>query len=152
MKVHVCNLREGRACSEVPESRRCSNCPVWVAPKAVESEQARDAGRYRWLRDKAMEATGTTVWCVIGSHGDNTRPTHGDTLDKALDAAMSASGAPAAAPAGKALRWLTREELESYLGLGNKLTENEFMACKFAMEKFVERNGLPTPAGEGERS
>ncbi len=59
----------------------------------AELEQARaDAERYRFLRDKAINASpfnknGHMVWAVIGLSAEEHHPADGEELDRAIDAA-----------------------------------------------------------------
>jgi hypothetical protein len=58
------------------------------------AEVAREAARYRHLRDEAVwlgepNESGDMVWCVIGPHGNAAGPIDGVELDAAVDAAMA---------------------------------------------------------------
>lgn len=70
-----------------------------IAPVAQVGEQsadARDAARYRWLRDQAREADGVAPIAVmmdwrgtpVGDELDSYGIRSGDVLDHAMDAAM----------------------------------------------------------------
>jgi len=54
-------------------------CALLAAPVAADTEQARDAVRYRWLRNQ--QSWGTVVYEAIGYRA-------GEDFDKAIDAAM----------------------------------------------------------------
>ena len=56
----------------------------------------KDAERYRWLRDKALDVVACwerggqqEPWCVIGTCADDAVPCSGTELDAAIDAAMN---------------------------------------------------------------
>lgn len=147
------------------------------APNPVEREQARDAGPKMapvqgyapgipWALHLEAYEVYSKKWApqpaLIDLEGRNCRGGfHVTELDEFIPgwrerATLLASGAPAAAPAGKALRWLTDEEVQElkHEWLNSPALHDEFLAgAIFAQGKLFEVNGLPSPAGgEGERS
>lgn len=63
-------------------------------PLVGQDADARDAARYRWLRNVAVWATTDrdSVWCVTGTRHEDASPTYGDAMDAAIDAARSQEG------------------------------------------------------------
>lgn len=135
-----------------------------AAPKAVESEQARDAGMLLKAANDAATSL-ETIASLAGrkfygnppietfmEHPDEIRSyarSRANAARQEIAAALPASGAPAAAPAGKALRWLTDEEIEAVYCWA----ERDNMLDRAIQSKLFEVNGLPSPAGsERERS
>lgn len=59
--------------------------------RAERDALAKDAARYRWLRERAVRNTaeGQQVWCVIGEGALDAHPIDLDELDVAVDAAMA---------------------------------------------------------------
>ena len=78
-------------------SMYASSADYW---NAQAEKNAKDAERYRWLRDKAYFYGGNgypTVWCVIGTCADDMAPTHSAAMETAIDAAMAGGEAVGAA-------------------------------------------------------
>jgi hypothetical protein len=62
-----------------------------MIPAGDLTEEARDAKRYRWLRDEAVRSEiSPSPWCVFGESYEISCPTEGVKLDAAIDSAMSA--------------------------------------------------------------
>lgn len=67
-----------------------------IAESEARAEDARDAARYRWLRNKALDPVACMdrgdrfePWCVIGNSAKDSGPCDGDDLDAAIDAAIA---------------------------------------------------------------
>lgn len=86
---------------------------------ATEREVERDAQRYRWLRDKAMETVGVTPFAAVGADDGDCEAVCGEELDAAIDSAIRAS---TMTKDGAQSRALTDEELAD-CGLLSELGE-----------------------------
>lgn len=89
--------------NKVPASRGLMHrlaAPASTLPAESEAEDARDARRWRYLRDKARDAgpidsDGYMVWAVCGTSHLDANPCSLEELDAAVDAALAQSAPPA---------------------------------------------------------
>jgi hypothetical protein len=78
-----------------PEYRHAYTIPLYASPLPQEPREAdaRDAARYRWLRNRSAYFVygeeRQSPWTVIGTAYNDTRPCIGEELDVEVDAAMS---------------------------------------------------------------
>lgn len=89
--------------SFAPSSPPAPATSAKAEPSAVAQEDARDAARYRWLREEAVWNNDIAEdhpmpWCVRGISANDCRPCDGEELDTAVDAAIAAQADGAGGP------------------------------------------------------